>query len=247
MKKLLLPLLLVLLVVPAFAQAAVLTFTAERGEVFQIQLDDRTVNPIASNFVRIASVRPGGHYVEVKVRTRHGIYRMGQKIVVPEGVEASYLVRTAGRSGKAYLRLIKQVPLAPPVVASPLPRYPDRYEDHQEPYRQPVRPRYDNDYSNNCSKLMTEQELDRLVQTMGSRDFESTKLSIARDAVRHGSILADDLKRILQQFEYESTQIEFAKYAYDYLCDREHFYYIYDLFQFDSSVRELEEYTDRRR
>ena len=246
MKKLLLPLLLVLLAVPVFAQTAVLTFTAERGEVFHIQLDDRTVNHSASNFVRIAPVRPGKHYVEVKVRTRQGVYTMGQRIVVPNGVEANYAVRTVGRSGKAYLRLLSEVPLAPP-VPRPLPRYPDRYDDYDRDHRyEPVPPRYDDRYRGDCRKLMTGHEVDRLIQTMHSRDFESTKLSIARDAVRNGSILAEDLKRVLQQFDYETTRVEFAKYAYDYLCDKQHFYYIYDLFKFDSSVQELERYSGRR-
>ncbi|GAB3194629.1 hypothetical protein ABID22_000157 [Pontibacter aydingkolensis] len=247
MKKLLLPFLFVLLALPVFAQTAVLTFTAERGEVFHIRLDDRTINHTASNFVRIAPLRPGRHYIEVKVRTRHGVYQMGQRIVVPAGVEANYAVRTVGRSGKAYLRLISEVPLAPPVVVRPLPRYPDRYDDYDREHRyEPVPPRYDNRYSGDCRNLMTGHEVDRLIQTMRSRDFESTKLSIARDAVRNGSILAEDLKRVLQQFDYETTRVEFAKYAYDYLCDKEHFYYIYDLFRFDSSVQELERYTGRR-
>ena len=247
MKNLLLPFLFVLLALPVFAQSAVLTFTAERGEVFHVRINNRTVNHTASNFVRIAPVRPGKHYVEVKVRTRHGVYRMGQRIVVPAGVEANYGVRTVGRSGKAYLRLISEVPLAPPVVVRPLPRYPDRYDDYDRDHRyEPAPPRYDDHYRGDCRNLMTGQEVDRLVQIMRSRDFESTKLSIARDAVRNGSILAEDLKRVLQQFDHESTRVEFAKYAYDYVCDKEHFYYIYDLFRFDSSVQELERYTGRR-
>ena len=152
-----------------------------------------------------------------------------------------------------------------PVVVTPvppLPRYPDRYDDYgrdsrserQRPRyddygrnnpRNPQPPRYD-DYNSNCRNLLTAQELDRVIQAMNSRNFESTKLTIAREAVRNSSILAEDLKRLLQQFEYENTQVEFAKFAYDYLCDREHLYYIYDVFRFDSSVQELERYTRRR-
>ncbi|MCJ8166832.1 DUF4476 domain-containing protein [Pontibacter sp. E15-1] len=243
MKKLLLPLLLVLLALPVFAQNAVVTFTAERGEAFYLKLDGRTINPTATNFVRIAPLRPGMHYVELKVRTRQGLYQMGQRILVPDGVEATYVVRTHGRSGKAYLRLVSEVPLAPP-IGRPLPRYPDRYEDYDHPSpRDPYPPRHDDRYTPQCHNLLTGRELDRLLGTMRSRNFERTKLSIARDAVRNSSLMAEDLKRILQEFDHETTRVEFAKYAYDYLCDREHFYYIYNLFRFDSSVRELEEYS----
>lgn len=239
---------LVLLALPARAQAAVLTFTAERGEAFQVKLDGETINFTATNFVRIAPVRVGRHYVEFKIRSRHGVYQMGQNVYVPAGVEANYGVRTVGRSGKSYLRLISEVPLLPPPspVVMPSPSYP-RYPDYEQDRYEPVPPRYEDRYSDNCRNLLSSRELDRLIQTMNSRSFESTKLSIAREALRNGSILADDLKRLLQQFEYESTRLEFAKYAYDYLCDREHFYYIFDLFRYDSNVRELEEYAARRR
>ncbi|WP_299758854.1 DUF4476 domain-containing protein [uncultured Pontibacter sp.] len=237
MKKFLLPFLLVLLALPVWAQSSILTFTAERGEYFQVRVNGRTINRSFTNYVRLNDVRPGEHYVELRVKSRHGIYKMGQKMFVAHGVEANYGVRTLGRSGKAYLKLLSEVPLRPVVPAPPMPRYPDHRRDRD----------YDEYQDGSCRNLLSARELDRAVEAIRSRDFESTKLSIARDALRGGSIMADDLKRLLLELEYESNRVEFAKYAYDYLCDQEHFYYIYDLFRFDSSVRELEEYAARRR
>lgn len=248
MRKLLLPLLLVLLALPVLAQASVLTFTAERGEVFYIKLNGKTINPRPSNFVRIEHLQPGRHLVEVRVRSRRGVYQMGQRVLVPNGVEANYGVRTRGR--KAYLRLIREIRVMPPPVvvtpAPPLPRYPDRYDERydRQNRREPQPPRYED---NSCRNLLTAQELDRVIQAMNSREFDNTKLAIAREAVRSGSIMAEDLRRLLQQFEYESNQVEFAKFAYDYLCDRDHFYYVYDVFRFDSNVEELERYSNSRR
>ncbi|WP_242921476.1 DUF4476 domain-containing protein [Pontibacter liquoris] len=250
MRKLLLPLLLVLLALPVFAQASVLVLTAERGEAFVAKIDGRTMNRTASNLVRLDNLRPGKHYVQLKVRSRQGVYELGQQVFVAAGVEATYGIRTLGRSGKAYLRLLSErALLPPPVVSRPVPRphypdYRDRYDDRDNDRYEPAPPRYDNDY---CRNLMTAQEVDRLRQTIRSRDFESSKLSIARDAVSRGSLLAEDLKRLLQEFDHESTRVEFAKFAYEYVCDKDHFYYIYDLFRFDSSVQELERYSGNRR
>lgn len=252
MRKLLLPFLFVLLALPVWAQNSILTITAERGEFFQAEIDGRLVNRTATNYVRVSPIRPGKHYVELRIRTRHGVYKMGQKVFVPHGMEANYGVRTVGRSGKAYLHLISEVPLRPVVAPAPLPRYPDhhRHDDHcgHDSYEDRYNgDRYQDDYYGNCLNLLSARELDRAVEIMRSRNFESAKLSIARDALRGNSIMADDLKRLLRQFDHESTRVEFAKYAYDYLCDREHFYYLYDEFKFDSSVRELEDYASRRR
>ncbi|TPE42752.1 DUF4476 domain-containing protein [Pontibacter mangrovi] len=252
MRKLLLPFLFVLLALPVWAQSSILTFTAERGELFQVEIDGRLANRAATNYVRLNHVRPGEHYVELRVRSRHGMYKMGQRVFVPHGVEANYGVRTLGRSGKAYLKLLSEIPLAPVVVPRPpLPPYPDhhRHDDHcgHDRYDDRYDDRYRDDYYGNCRNLLSGRELDRAIEAIRRRDFESSKLSIAREALRGNSIMADDLKRLLRQFDHESTRVEFAKYAYDNLCDREHFYYIFDLFRFDSSVRELEEYARRRR
>ncbi|NEM96291.1 DUF4476 domain-containing protein [Pontibacter burrus] len=245
MRKLLLPLLLVLLAMPVLVQASVLTFRAPAGEPFYLKLNGKLVNHKASNFVRVDHLRPGKHHVEVKVRDRYRDYQLATNVYARNGYETNYSIDVNQRKGKIKLRLLSEVPLLPPPpVVVPRVPYPPA-----EPYR-PAPPRYDDRYDrrdDRCDYLMSRQDVDRLADAMKSRSFESTKLTIAREALRNSSILAEDLKYILQQFDYESTRVEFAKFAYDYVCDRERFYYVYDIFKFDSSVRELEEYTSRRR
>lgn len=244
MKKLLLSILLVLLVLPMAVQASVLTFSSPGGEPFQVKLNGHTINHRAATFVSIPNVLPGKNYMEFKVMGRRGVFHMGANLVVHRGVEANYALHVLNsRRGKVRLRFLNELPLMPPPVvvtpAPPLPRYPnERY--------QPAPPRYDRD-QDYCRNLLTRQDVDHLADAMKGRSFESTKLTIAREAVRNGSILAEDLKFILGQFEYESSRVEFAKFAYDYVCDKERFYYVYDAFKFDSSIRELEDYSSRRR
>ncbi|MBC5774500.1 DUF4476 domain-containing protein [Pontibacter sp. KCTC 32443] len=245
MRKLLLPLLLVLLAMPVLVQASVLTFRAPAGEPFYLKLNGKLVNHKASNFVRIDHLRPGKHYVEVKVRSRYRDYHLGTKVYARQGYETNYGVDINPHKGKIKLRILSEVPLLPPPPPVVVPRVP---YPPAEPYR-PAPPRYNDDHydRDRCDYLMSREEVDKLADAMKNRSFESTKLTIAREALRNSSILAEDLKYILQQFDYESTRVEFAKYAYEYVCDRDRFYYVYDVLKFDSSVRELEEYTSRRR
>ncbi|MCC9136642.1 DUF4476 domain-containing protein [Pontibacter silvestris] len=244
MKKFLFPLLLVLLVLPVWAQASVLTFATPKGEPFQIRLNGKMVNYTASNFVRVTNLKPGKHYVEFKVMSRRGVYRMAANVLVPIGVEANYAVRTANR-GRVYLRLINEVPLVPPpVTARPqpiVPRYPDNHNNRNEPA-----PPVQDSEEDACRNLMDKYDIDKLIESVDGREFESTKLTIACEAVRSGSILAEDLKRLLEQFSYESSKVELAKFAYNYVCDKEHFYYVYDAFENDISIRELGDYVNRR-
>lgn len=236
-----------LLAMPVFAQASALTFATQNREPFQMMLNGRIVNPRATNFVRVVNLQPGIHTVEFKIAGRHGIYHMGSRVAVAEGYETNYAVRPVGRSGKVQLRRISVVPLARPrvVVPVPLPAPAPRYPEF-EPY-EPARPSPGYDRYDRCRNALTGYDIDRLKESMRSRGFEDTKLSVAREALRNASILSEDLKHLLQQFNHESTRVEFAKFAYESVCDQERFYYVYDAFKFDSSVRELEEYTRRRR
>ncbi|PSR56616.1 hypothetical protein AHMF7605_25530 [Adhaeribacter arboris] len=90
------------------------------------------------------------------------------------------------------------------------------------------------------------QQVDRLLQTMAARNTESSKESIARQALSQNSVLAEDLKAILEQFQHENTRLEFAKFAYKATCDRRNFYFINEAFSYDASIRELEDYIKRR-
>ncbi|QCR24068.1 DUF4476 domain-containing protein [Pontibacter sp. SGAir0037] len=246
MKKSLLPILLMLLVLPVLAQASVLTFTTQKGEPFQVMVNGRVVNHKAATFVRVANLRPGIHTVDFKIMGRFGMYRMGAKVAAEEGYETNYALRTTGRSGNVQLRRVSMVPLERPRIVvpvpqpAPVPRYPE-----YEPY-EPTRPLPDYGRNDQCRNLLSRYDIDRLLESMRGRSFESTKQTIAREAIRSGSILSEDLKLVLLQFDHESTRAEFAKFAYDYVCDQERFYYVYDAFKFDSYVRELEEYTSRR-
>ncbi len=51
---------------------------------------------------------------------------------------------------------------------------------------------------------------------------------------------------MLELLEYEESRVELATYAYDYVCDNEHFYTLFDLFQFEESVSRLERHMLRR-
>ncbi|TXK52907.1 DUF4476 domain-containing protein [Pontibacter qinzhouensis] len=251
MKKLLLPLLLVLL--PLFTQASAVTFSTKRGEPFQMYLNGKLVNSVARNVVRVANLQPGQHLVEFSIRGRYGIYRTGTRVLLPVGFESNYRLVVVGRNGRVRIQRLADVPLRPPVGA-PLPQqpnqprhYPGEYgtPQQQEQLQEPaVQTPADDDY---CQNAITRYDFDKLLESIKARELESTKLTIAREAVRSNSITSEDLKELLEQFEYEGSRVEFAKFAYERICDKERFYYVYDAFKFDTSIQEMEKFINSRR
>jgi len=84
------------------------------------------------------------------------------------------------------------------------------------------------------------------LKSMAARNSESSKESIARQALSQNSVLAEDLKVILEQFQYENTRLELAKFAYNATCDRRNFYLVNEAFTYDASIQELEDYINQR-
>lgn len=93
----------------------------------------------------------------------------------------------------------------------------------------------------NNYRTLAPQDVDALLQTLRSRPFEATKLSTAKEALNQSSIRADDLARLLQSFNAEASRVELAKYAYAHVVDPQDFDRVYEAFQFEASVREVQQ------
>ncbi|GAA3937422.1 hypothetical protein GCM10022406_21900 [Hymenobacter algoricola] len=89
-------------------------------------------------------------------------------------------------------------------------------------------------------RAMSPQDVEVLAQTLKRNSFDSNRLSIAKQALDQTYIQADDLKRLLAGFDFEASRVELAKYAYPRVADRQNFYRVYDAFDFQSSVQEVQ-------
>jgi hypothetical protein len=90
-------------------------------------------------------------------------------------------------------------------------------------------------------RAMPPQDVDALLRAVEQRPFEATKLSTAKEAISQSSIRAEDLKRLMRSMGFESSRVELAKYAYEHVADRQNFYQVYEAFDFDSSVQEVQQ------
>ena len=88
-------------------------------------------------------------------------------------------------------------------------------------------------------------DVDALVQAVRQRPFEASRLSIAKEALRESSLQAIDLQRLLRSLDFEASRVELAKYAYEHVADRQNFYRVYEAFDFESSVREVQQAVAR--
>jgi hypothetical protein len=97
-------------------------------------------------------------------------------------------------------------------------------------------------YSYNSIMPMDIHSFAALKQSIARASFESTRLDIARQVIAKQYITAVQLRELLQLFTFESSKVEFAKFAYPQVIDRQNIFTIYDAFTFNSSISELSRY-----
>lgn len=87
--------------------------------------------------------------------------------------------------------------------------------------------------------IICEGEFGNIASAVCHQTFESDKLMVAKQAVGPQWISADQVRRLMGHFTFESTKLDFAKWAFRHCLDPQNYYLVNDAFTFSSSVRDL--------
>lgn len=79
----------------------------------------------------------------------------------------------------------------------------------------------------------------RSLNILKSAAFDSDRLVLAKNIANSNSLSSWQIREMLLVFGFESSRVEFAKYAYSSCVDPENYYQIQDAFQFSSSISEV--------
>ena len=93
-----------------------------------------------------------------------------------------------------------------------------------------------------CPIPMSPQEFSDLKESVSSKSFEDTKLTIAKQVTGNGCLLASQVKEVMKLFDFEATKLTYAKFAYRHTYDIGNYYKVNDAFDFESSVEDLNKY-----
>ncbi|MFZ4523535.1 MAG: DUF4476 domain-containing protein [Bacteroidales bacterium] len=98
-----------------------------------------------------------------------------------------------------------------------------------------------------CPRPMDNRSFDQAVESISSKSFESSKLTIAKQIVAANCLRCQQVKEIMKLFSFESNRLEFAKFAYKYTWDIKNYYLLNDAFDFESSIDELNKHINGRK
>jgi len=98
-----------------------------------------------------------------------------------------------------------------------------------------------------CDWPMNSGDFQRAKNTIGNADFEDDKLTIAKQVIGMNCLTVDQVKEIGMLFDFEDTKLEYAKFAYGRTFDIGNYYLLNDMFDFSSSIDELNDYINSGR
>lgn len=97
-----------------------------------------------------------------------------------------------------------------------------------------------------CPVPMNNSDFYRVKESISSKDFEDSKLTIAKQVISANCLLTSQIKEIMQLFSFEDTRLELAKFAYGHTYDIGNYYQLNDAFEFETSIDELNEYISNQ-
>jgi len=97
-------------------------------------------------------------------------------------------------------------------------------------------------YTENYVRPMSNRKLNYAIHSIERKSFSDTQLRMAKQIVSSNYLTVSQLVRVAHIFSFESTKLEFAKFAYDYCYDPENYWEINEVFRFSSTTDELDEF-----
>ena len=95
-----------------------------------------------------------------------------------------------------------------------------------------------------CPWPMDEGQFSNAQRSVASKDFEDSKLTVAKQITGANCLTADQVRRIMNEFDFEDSKLEYAKFAYSKTFDIGNYYMLNDAFDFESSIDELNEHIN---
>lgn len=90
---------------------------------------------------------------------------------------------------------------------------------------------------------MNTQDYEYAYRMIADESFDSSRLKLAKQIIKTNPMSVYQIMGICKLFSFESNKLDFAKYAYRHCTDRNRYFMLNEVFNFESSKRELRDYT----
>lgn len=104
-----------------------------------------------------------------------------------------------------------------------------------------VMPGYSGVYG--CRHPMSSVDFESAKQSIKSKGFDESRLILAKQIIGSNCMLCSQIKELMGLMSFEETKLELAKFSWHHNLDKGNYYKLNDAFSFESSIEELNNYT----
>ncbi len=219
-----------------FAQSSILNLRMLNRNQFSFTLDG--VNyPVASH-QRLENLRPGNHFLSI-YSTNFRKNGFGYKVIFRGNLFIESSTESFVTISNGSLLLDHVVDLFPDYTNWTDETYvnPQNHFNHSTCQNQINYP---------SSSVMSDFDFSNFIRSLNNAAFENTKISISKTVLANNYFTTYQVKQIIQEFSFENSKLEFAKAAYSKTIDRNNYYSVSDLFSFNSSILDLNNFIVSR-
>lgn len=84
------------------------------------------------------------------------------------------------------------------------------------------------------------------MSSIKKQSFEDTRMKMAKQITSANCLTVNQIKRMMGNFSFEDSKLDYAKFAYPYCTDRNNYFQVNDLFSFSSSTDELTDFISQQ-
>ena len=89
---------------------------------------------------------------------------------------------------------------------------------------------------------MNQSDFAFALSTIRHQNFESTRLTVAKQILSSHWVTSDQVRQIMKQMNFEDSRLEIARFAYNRVVDKNNFFQVNNGFAFSSSIDQLNTY-----
>jgi hypothetical protein len=99
-----------------------------------------------------------------------------------------------------------------------------------------------------CGRLIPPKAFELILEKIFAEAYEEERLLQARTLATENCLTAIQIMEIVQQFEFENSRLDLAKFAFDYCFDPENYHFVEDAFEYELSKKKLSDFLiDQRK
>ncbi|MBN2664657.1 MAG: DUF4476 domain-containing protein [Bacteroidales bacterium] len=204
-----------------------MVFFSSTNQNFFVTIDNARVNSYPANKVRVNDISAGIHNILVTI-PNNAKTMLVLPVNVPENVELAVVV-SQNQLGVFFLETFVAIDYSSNSL-------------NTDPTIVPLPPDQNNTSSGFCDAPMDQNAFNTALFALKNQDFDSDKLIVAKQIASTNCLLSEQVKTIMLDFDFESSKIDFAQFAYSHTFDPQNYYLVNEAFDFSSSIDKLNDY-----